>query len=813
MIPLLKSGYYGDDAINSYTKGIINFEKESLFSFTRYYMFSWIETGRFFPLAWYLYTLFYYIDNIIYYKAFILAFILIDIYTFYCFIKILSKNDHLAKIMIITLPVLFQFRLYHDPILSYHILMELLLFYLFISLIFLIKFLQSKKIVYLCISILFYNLALYTYEISYLFFIIHFILILYISKNIKLTLQNVSPFFFSTLIAFIITIYFRTKANVISEAYTMNFNLVVYLKTVIKQIFSSMPLSYFIFNFSTVFNFTLKNFINNISTNDIIMWFLLIYLFYTLVKRLNEQIDYKILILIGISFIILPSLMISFSPKYQQEIVWGIGYLPVYIQYFGTVMFLIGIIIWLYYHIKNLKLKLFIKVILLLTLTLIALINIQNNRTIVEKFNLTMHYPRVILEEALKNGLTEDIPEDSTILIDSNNIWDNKYFFYMITNKRFNVINIKDYVEDIDKKDQAYYKNLSDKHIYIVKYTSNKINDGYVLLGKIKDIFYDSQSYNELQINIDQLKIFLLDKENKYKSIIGKTLWNNQKRYEITLLPINGHGLNSLQLDNRCIEFNSIGFSSISLTGYNNLNYANPDEKRLSKTLLKINQKSLIHCRFTDNRIVFNAINNKNIGINNCKIVNGISGQAAFFRGDVNDLITLHKINLSQRFTVEMILYPFEKNLNYACLIGNHPGFNDYEGFVIQQNGSLEPNTYVFSAGDGESWMQPINDSSFFLEPNKFHYLCVVFNNLNVKIYDNGKMVKDVKYKGKALKQSEMPLIIGNWINRDRPFNGIIEEVRISDDIMNSRYILQNYDDIKNKFKDVEINKSDILYE
>ena len=88
LIPLLQSGYFNDDVLNSQVRGIINLDNWSLLDFTTHYFKGWIANqGRFYPLAWYLYVVFYYIDSLFIYKVCILVFICIDIIVFSAFLK------------------------------------------------------------------------------------------------------------------------------------------------------------------------------------------------------------------------------------------------------------------------------------------------------------------------------------------------------------------------------------------------------------------------------------------------------------------------------------------------------------------------------------------------------------------------------------------------------------------------------------------------------------------------------------------------------------------------------------------------------
>ncbi len=155
---------------------------------------------------------------------------------------------------------------------------------------------------------------------------------------------------------------------------------------------------------------------------------------------------------------------------------------------------------------------------------------------------------------------------------------------------------------------------------------------------------------------------------------------------------------------------------------------------------------------------------------------------------------------LSDSFTIEVIVKPSKNQVAYADIIGNHPGYNYYEGFVIQQDNQNQ-NVYTFGFGNGKEWLPGVK---FKLNEEKWNYLAVVVVEKNmIKVFNNGILVASVDAKD-SIKNSKMPLEVGNWINGDRPFNGLIEEVRISNGSLSENEILSNWQEIQ-----VKLSKQD----
>lgn len=148
----------------------------------------------------------------------------------------------------------------------------------------------------------------------------------------------------------------------------------------------------------------------------------------------------------------------------------------------------------------------------------------------------------------------------------------------------------------------------------------------------------------------------------------------------------------------------------------------------------------------------------------------------------------INPISLGSEFTLEILVKPDYLQVPYSAIIGNHPGFKNFQGFVIQQN-PQEENMYSFGFGNGATWSTPLN---FKLEPQKMNYLAITFVNGNVKIFVNGNKVIE-NNTNFSISNSDLPLTIGNWINRDREFNGLIDEIIISDRALSQNQILSQW--------------------
>ena len=187
---ILQSDYFGDDLYNFQTPGKVPHEYVSITSYAFEAIRGWMSIGRFFPIsASYMFYLYDWFDTLFSYKLLMMTFVVTSNFLFSYFVYIFSKrNTHIALLVLGLTPVLFQYRLYHDPILSFHGLMPLLFSFLVISLIFLLQYLQKNRKLYLGISLLFFAICLAAYEIAYTFILIYILVIF--SSSFKFSLNS-----------------------------------------------------------------------------------------------------------------------------------------------------------------------------------------------------------------------------------------------------------------------------------------------------------------------------------------------------------------------------------------------------------------------------------------------------------------------------------------------------------------------------------------------------------------------------------------------------------------------------------------------
>ncbi|MFH1899659.1 MAG: hypothetical protein ABIJ83_00085 [Patescibacteria group bacterium] len=274
------------------------------------------------------------------------------------------------------------------------------------------------------------------------------------------------------------------------------------------------------------------------------------------------------LIVIGLLIVFIPALPIALSLRYQLEVAWGRGYLPVYMQYFGGGLFFLGIIISIFNKIKVNFLKIFLIGIFSLSLGLIAFINLQNNKIVIEDLNAGFKYPRDIIEKALVNNLLASVKEGSTILSLNGGPWDNDAYYYSFTDKKISILTPDKYFETKNLNDNLITKKNT-SNLYILSYQAINKDLGFAFLGKINEIYYDPISKASVQ-NVDNVKIFI--HKNKVYDYIKCMVYpteNSSRKKAVRVETIkledlepvsksNDDEVYNLVLNNRVVDFDSI---------------------------------------------------------------------------------------------------------------------------------------------------------------------------------------------------------------------------------------------------------------
>lgn len=157
------------------------------------------------------------------------------------------------------------------------------------------------------------------------------------------------------------------------------------------------------------------------------------------------------------------------------------------------------------------------------------------------------------------------------------------------------------------------------------------------------------------------------------------------------------------------------------------------------------------------------------------------------------------KIGLGNNFTIQILVKPSvnhsTKQLTREEILGNDPKTGNPEGFVIMQE-NLDQNEYSLHFGNGQSWERSV---PVLLTEEEWNYLVITMENRTVSSYTNGSLVGTIDVSG-SIRNSDMPLYVGNWYYfNNRPFDGTIKELMISNSSLSSETVKANWDSLQNR--------------
>ncbi|MGO8820494.1 MAG: hypothetical protein ACLQO6_04615 [Desulfomonilaceae bacterium] len=399
--PLFDSVMIGDDVwYFAQIKGTGLLENKSLLQLTWDDALGWIKAGRWFPLASYRVPVFYYLDRLEYKVVMALA-ITFNVIVFGYFIRVISSSKWLALVSMMLPPVFLQIRInYHDPILSYHFVMQLLVTFTLLSLVLFMRHLRNKSYGALFGSLLLYLMSLLIYEVAYTFWILYVLTAFIVlgPGKIKSVIRASSPFAALAGINIAVTLVLRSWFGTEYEGIQLNTSFTPWLVTFLKQVYSALPLS------CSITQLKIQDIILYLKdcgfSDTLALSFFWAILWYFISSQYAEEIEIgkherlnRKWALIGLALWLLPAPLIALSVKYQAELKWGYGYLPVYISFFGTMIIVCLLITRIYSSIRSKKKFLRSAVIAIMTAVGVVIVgmNYGGNRFGISSRNYDLH--------------------------------------------------------------------------------------------------------------------------------------------------------------------------------------------------------------------------------------------------------------------------------------------------------------------------------------------------------------------------------------------------------------------------------------
>ncbi|HLJ95497.1 MAG TPA: hypothetical protein VKU02_20135 [Gemmataceae bacterium] len=420
--PLFRTGYLADDAGNSLVHGILRYYGINIFQLLFRDTVAWISQARFYPLASaHIYLVFYLIPTLILYKGFVILLILSNLALFRLLVRRLYPIPGFAELCVLLVLALFQFRIYHDPILAFGGLIQFALLYVLVSLLCLCKYFESARPAWLLASVGTYLLALLTYEITYPLFLLHFLVAAICTRGWVQVLRTGAWFLGAAAACAGLCLFLRKILGFTADfAYQPNHDIAAYGSALCKQIFAGIPLNYPLTAGRTYLPPwpRLRHAWSTLA--EAVLAFLLCL---SLIRRMSgdtspfRRLAMGRTLAMALSFVILPPLLTCLSPRYQRELFWGVGQLPVYIEYHGFGLLLASILAaalhWLVHRPRTLGVAgLMASLLIAVELSFTGYFN----KAIAQRWAPAWYTERQDVEKALAAGLADAVPEGATLI-------------------------------------------------------------------------------------------------------------------------------------------------------------------------------------------------------------------------------------------------------------------------------------------------------------------------------------------------------------------------------------------------------------
>ncbi len=404
--PYAINGFWWDDMLNSQIFFMLQRVHGELFEFTWRVVKVWLlGAGRLMFNFFYAYPLFYFFNELIFLKlAHCIAF-LINISLYGYMLWILGATLRLLIIWAIFLVGLFQINgveldplagfCFHYPMLGIQLTLVLILF---------IKWLQTNKLSLLIISLILWLLIMTAYEINIIFIPIAFMLMVINGDQYKKYPAFLLIFFTCAYLA--LNFYIRSHATGTYPG--SEFGLVSKMGSAyLKQVTASLPgISYLAITHKVLpIKILIKQAIDSGLAWCVFVTSLVVLTFLT--KRNFCVFGKKDVVVISVCMVLLPAVFPAISLRYQSEVIWGGGTLPVYYQNFGLAFFAA----WLFLKINTYKVRLIVSLLISGYLAL----NVTMNYKMVEDADLILREPRESFITQAKAGLLDEVLDGDII--------------------------------------------------------------------------------------------------------------------------------------------------------------------------------------------------------------------------------------------------------------------------------------------------------------------------------------------------------------------------------------------------------------
>jgi hypothetical protein len=419
--PALWSTWLGDDAFYSLLRGALKAEHATLGQAMAHSFRLWLlGNGRFYPgLIVEKYLVFYLFTDLVAYKLFLIVMTVLCVELFRRCVAAYATvaAGNLSALVVVTL---FTERGYQDSILSYNGMPQVVALLVLASLLAYRRGLQEPNRLAYALAVVLYACAALTYEDVYPLCVLYPLLAAFSRKpNQSRTVAGL-PFVAVALALAVFSLAMRRAVHLPSDSiYAFGLNPYTVARTGLEQIVAAFPLTYWGFDPSHIYGrSSLGDFFRNAPVSPALFVAFGLAAWSSLHFVRSDSGRPWHFVAIGAMVLVLPALPIAVTLKYQHELAWGLGYLPVFFEEFGLALIACGLAIGLVSRRASAPMRIAVSIAIALVATMTQATNVRLVRE-----GWASRAARSALERQIATGLAAEVRDGDTIAVSRDFDW------------------------------------------------------------------------------------------------------------------------------------------------------------------------------------------------------------------------------------------------------------------------------------------------------------------------------------------------------------------------------------------------------
>jgi hypothetical protein len=418
---VLKTPFSGDDSPNQNLEGYIAEHHEGFWDFWWSLVTSEIsDFGRFTPIGLLqTYGLHEVLHDRLTYKLILVAMTVLALLLVAAVLLVQRVPIGITALSIGGTAALFQLHNFHDSLMAYAALMQVVVIWYCVSLLWFIGWLRRGGWWRLALSVACVLGACLTYEAAYPLVVLHLAVALGERGNLKAALRA-SAFPLAVSFVFVVVVlYLRTAQLRGNSGYSVSTSPVPILVALGRQLSAAFPGANYLDALGPRSLPSVATFKPELR-GLLIGAFLVPSLWLAAVEARSWRPAWSVriaLVVSALAFVVLPASLIAMAPRYQNELRWGVGYLPVFFSVVG-----LSILAALAYTAVARRLPAIpLAAVCALLIAIAAGANAEGNTRLMVAWQPTTQ-ARDDLEDAFRAGVLDEVPADGLLLFDRGQI-------------------------------------------------------------------------------------------------------------------------------------------------------------------------------------------------------------------------------------------------------------------------------------------------------------------------------------------------------------------------------------------------------